>query len=109
MNNDARNDPPPAITILGDPKRLQEVLDTYREEIATYRRELPRLLQEGRAGHYILIKGDKIAGIWPKYGEALQAGYERYGLERFFVHRIDPRDQQCWTFFDAQFPDSCLR
>lgn len=109
MNENGQNDTVPKISILGDPKRIQEVLDRYREEIATYRRELPRLLQEGQAGRHILIKGDKVIGIWPKHADAMTAGYERYGVEPFFVHGIDPRDQHLWAFFEAQFPDSCPR
>jgi hypothetical protein len=61
-------------------------------EIETYRKELPRLLAAGQAGRFVLIKGEKVVGIWDTQAEAIQAGRERYGLEPLAIKRIDPRD-----------------
>lgn len=56
------------------------------KELETYRRELPTLLaQEGK---YVLIHGDKVAGIWDTYEDALKAGYQEFGLKPFMVKRI---------------------
>jgi hypothetical protein len=74
----------------------------FQKEIATYRRELPRLLQEGEAGRYALIKGEHILSIWETSGDASQAGYERFGLdESFCVQKIDPCDPERWAQIDA--------
>jgi hypothetical protein len=62
-------------------------------EWATYLRELPRLVGEGEVDRFALIAGGDVVGVWDTYGEALQAGYERYGLgPAFAVQRIDARD-----------------
>lgn len=76
---------------------------TFQEEIATYRRELPRLLQEGQAGRCALIKGNEILSIWDTWGDANQAGYDRFGLdEPFCVQKIDPRDPDRFAQLDAR-------
>ncbi len=68
-------------------------LEVLRAEIATYFRELPRLLAEGHEGRFVLIKGDQIVGIWDTSGDALQAGYDRFGVgEPFLDQPIDSRD-----------------
>ncbi len=55
----------------------REALKLYEREIATYLRELPRLLEEGHAGRHALVKGDVILSIWDTQGDAIQAGRER--------------------------------
>jgi hypothetical protein len=58
------------------------------KEWATYRRELPRLLAEGQEGRFVLVRGGVIDSIWDTHSEAVDAGYDRFGLERFMVHQI---------------------
>jgi hypothetical protein len=61
-------------------------------ELATYLRELPRLLEEGHDGRYALIKGATILSLWDTLEDALQAGYERFGPdEPFMTQKIDSR------------------
>jgi hypothetical protein len=61
--------------------------------LRAYRRELPRLVDEGEQGRYALLMGDKLVSVWDTYRDALQAGYEKYGLNSpFAVQRIDARD-----------------
>src|SRR5882762_647390 len=76
-------------------------LKLFEREIATYRRELPRLLEEGEAGRHALIKGDEVLSIWDTQGDAIQAGRERFGLEPIFVKVIDPRDPERFALFAA--------
>ena len=76
-------------------------LKLYEMEIAAYRRELPRLLAEGYAGEYALIKGDEVLSVWETQGDAIQAGSERFGLEPIFVKKIDPRDPERYALLDA--------
>jgi len=82
-------------------------LKLYEHEIATYLRELPRLLAEGHAGHYVLIKGDEIVGIWNAQEDAIEAGRERFGLEPIFVKKVDPRDPERFALVFAQKDASC--
>jgi hypothetical protein len=63
-------------------------------EFAAYLRELPRLLAEGHAGRYALLKGDEVLSAWDTQRDVLQAGYERFGLEPFTVKKIDARDPE---------------
>lgn len=63
-------------------------------ELATYRRELPRLLEEGESGRFVVIDGDAVLGTWDTYRDGLQYGYERCGDRPFMVQRIDPRDTE---------------
>lgn len=41
----------------------RQALKLYEQEIATYLRELPRLLAEGLAGHHALVKGNEILSV----------------------------------------------
>jgi hypothetical protein len=67
-------------------------VDAIRTEIATYRRELPRLIAEGHAGRFVLIKGDAVVSVWDTSDDAYQAGCERFGSGPFLAQPIDPRD-----------------
>jgi hypothetical protein len=69
-----------------------EAVRRFRPENIAYLRELPRLLEEGEAGRHALVKGNDVVGIWDTDGDALQAGYERFGDEQVFIKKIDSRD-----------------
>jgi hypothetical protein len=90
----------------------REALTFYESEIATYRRELPRLLEEGHAWRHALVKGDEILSIWDTQGDAIQAGRERFGLDPIFVKTVDPRDPERFALLDAYLnaegKSSCL-
>lgn len=85
----------------------REALKIYAQEIATYRRELPRLLQEGEAGRYALIKGDEVLSVWDTQRDVLQAGRERFGLAPIFVQEINPRDIERFALLVAQLEAEC--
>jgi hypothetical protein len=85
----------------------EEGFRMYAREIATYLRELPRLLDEGYAGKYALVKGDEILSIWDTDNDAIQAGRDRFGLDPIFVMTIDPRHQQRFAWLKAQMGASC--
>ncbi len=67
-------------------------VDAIRAEIATYRRELPRLVAEGHAGRFVLIKGGEVVSIWDTSDDAYHAGCERFGHGPFLAQPVDPRD-----------------
>jgi hypothetical protein len=60
-------------------------------EIQYYRSHLLELLgpEYVNEGKYTLIKGDNAKGPYDTYDEALQAGYDAYGLEPFLVKKIE--------------------
>jgi hypothetical protein len=85
----------------------REGLKHYQREIATYLRELPRLLAEGRARQHVLIKGDQILGVWKEQADAIGAGRARFGSEPIFVKAIDARDPERFALVFAQRDSSC--
>jgi hypothetical protein len=73
-----------------------------QRDLETYRRELPRLLQEGNAGKYAIIKDDQVVSIWETLGDALQAAGERFGLEAVATYHINPLDVERFALAVAQ-------
>ncbi len=61
-------------------------------EWQTYRRELPRLLKEGQAGKFALVKGSEVVGIFATLAEGIAAGREKYLLQPFLVQPIRERE-----------------
>lgn len=90
-----------------NPPRTQSGDPTATPELAAYLKELPRLLAEGHAGRYALVRDDTVVSIWDTQRDVLQAGYERYGLEPFTVKRIDPRDPERFAAIQARARTAC--
>jgi hypothetical protein len=67
------------------PPRAHELLAT---EIATFARELPRLLANDEEGRWVVIHLEELIGIWDTVDDALQSGYERFPLEPFLVRQL---------------------
>ncbi len=57
-------------------------------EMETYRRELPGLLGSGQEGKWALVHGDKLDSVHETQAQAMQTGYDRFGLEIFLVKQI---------------------
>lgn len=55
-------------------------------EMATYQTNLMELLVN--EGKFVVIRGEEIAGAFDTYEEALEVGYNKYGLVPFLVKRI---------------------
>src|SRR5947207_2081024 len=74
---------------------LADSLKPLAAEIASYRRELPRLLQDGEAGRFAVIRGGTVYGTWDTYRDASQYAREKFLLDQpFMVQRIDARDPE---------------
>jgi hypothetical protein len=58
------------------------------QELATYRRELPRLLVKGEVGRFALVHGDSVDSVWDTRRDAVQAGQDKFGAESFLVQQI---------------------
>lgn len=67
-------------------RESQIPVSNAQEEIDTYTRHLPELLQH--QGKFALIKGAEVAGIFDSYRDAVTAGYQRFKLVSFLVKRI---------------------
>jgi hypothetical protein len=61
------------------------------KELATYKKELPVLLKD--AGKYVLIQGDKVAGVYTSQEDALKIGYEKFQLTPFLIKRIEQTER----------------
>jgi hypothetical protein len=57
----------------------------FEKELVTHDEKLPEL--------FVLIKGDKIDGIFDTYSDALKIGCVRFKLEPFSVKQIAPAEQ----------------
>jgi hypothetical protein len=60
----------------------------FARERQTYEAHKADLLQS--EGQFVLIKGGDVLGVWPTFEETLEAGYERLGLQPFYVREIVP-------------------
>ena len=58
-----------------------------KKELATYQNKLEELLLH--EGKYVLIGNGELGGVWDTYEDALQAGYQKFGLHPFLVKRIE--------------------
>jgi hypothetical protein len=67
-----------------------------QKELSTFARELPNLLPTQR-GKFVLIHGHRVDSTWSSLDEALEAGYDRFGLKAFLVQEIT--DQEESLFF----------
>ena len=56
------------------------------KEMETYNARHEELLQH--EGEFVVIQGDRIAGIYPTYEDALKAAYNQFKLEGFMVKQI---------------------
>ena len=84
----------------------ERALKIWETEIATYIRELPRLLEEEEDGHFALIKGNEILSVWDTYRDASQAGREKFGLEPICVMKIEARNVQRYAALMEQIKES---
>jgi hypothetical protein len=73
------------------PTIFPEKLSPLRTELETYYRELPRLLNEGEEGRYLVVKGTTVHGVWDTFRDARQHGGELFGMDSFLAQVIDSR------------------
>lgn len=83
--------PAPASSPPPGPLPLPGRLQLLAAEIATYYRELPRLIDEGQEHRVALVKGDEVS-VWDTTDDALQYAVEKYGMTAFLCQPIDARD-----------------
>jgi hypothetical protein len=85
-----------------------KALVLFRVEIATYLRELPRLLDEGWSGKHAIIHGNDVVSIWDTQNDAIQAAREKFGPDApIFVKSIEGRDSERFGWLKTQLGESC--
>jgi hypothetical protein len=83
--------PGPTIPVEHMPKNMEPAA----ADINAYMREAPRLLREGHDGRYALVCGGQVLSTWDTFSDALQAGYDRFGLDGpFMAQKISARDYE---------------
>ncbi len=68
--------------------QLPEDTGPLATESNFYRREVGRLIAEGHERRWVLIKGEKIIGIWDTRDEALTVATERFFQQSVLVKQI---------------------
>jgi hypothetical protein len=58
-----------------------------RPELTVFENNLPHMVSHHQ-GQFVLIKGAAAMQFFDSYEEALTAGYQRYGLQPFFVKQV---------------------
>jgi hypothetical protein len=61
------------------------------KEIETYQAKLPTLL--AHQGKFVVIHGMDVLGFFDTYADAVQAGYEKCGLDSFLVKQVQEVEQ----------------
>ncbi len=84
------------------PTTTAEERQRLERDFETYRRELPRLLAEGHAERYVLIKDAQVISLWDTQSDALQAGHLLFGEDRFAVNRLNPQDVRRLAWLEEQ-------
>jgi hypothetical protein len=62
-------------------------MTALHQELETYRRNLSTLLNN--EGQFVLVKGDKIVGVFETRQRGLEQGYKLFGLSGFMVKEIE--------------------
>jgi hypothetical protein len=64
--------------------------EDLKTEIQAYESMKNRLVAEGHVGKFALLAKSSLVGLWDTYEDALQAGYQNFGLaERFLVKKVE--------------------
>jgi hypothetical protein len=56
-------------------------------QLETYLKNRPTWVQEGRVGTWVVIHGSDVLGFYISFDAALEAGYDRYGINEVFMAR----------------------
>jgi hypothetical protein len=80
----------------------------FEQELAAFKRELPRLLAEQASQinppRYALVQGDTVHGVWDTEADAVRAGYRLFGLNRFMVKKVEEVEQPIQCLHDLVRP-----
>ena len=74
------------------------------QETAAFSRALPELLADQNAGRFALVHAEHVDSVWDSVDEALEAGYERFGLDPFMVKEIVEREQPIYCSRNVRCP-----
>jgi hypothetical protein len=61
------------------PAEIHQEIQTFEQHYSSIRRKV---------GKYVLIQGSIVVDYFDTYKEAIDAGYEMFGLQNFFVRQV---------------------
>lgn len=64
----------------------------FDHEMATFNARLPELLR-GHEGQYVVIRGEVVAGVSDRPGEAMGLGYDTFGDGGFMIRKVTAEEQ----------------
>ncbi len=77
--------------ILAERAVIPKSMEPLEVELHTLYRELPRLLSDGVAGRFAVIRGTQIDSLWDTRHDASQYAHEKFDDPIFLTQKIDPR------------------
>ena len=65
----------------------------FATEAATFEAQLPSLLGQ-HGGKFALVRGTELVGVFDTEGNALAAGYQKFGPVPLYIRQILPEEQK---------------
>lgn len=75
----------------------------FQTEVRAFEAALPKLLERYDGQYAVIHGGEVLETVFPTYEAALRWGYDRFGLERFYVKQIN--DKEHTTHFMRGFAE----
>ena len=61
-----------------------------KEEVATFGAHIKQIRRN--VGKFVLIQGKSVVDYFDTYTQAIEAGYEMFGLKNFFVRQVNAKE-----------------
>ena len=83
-------------------------MDDLERELAAYRSKLSQMIAEQGEGKYALLHEEQLIDVYGTYEDAIKAGYEKFGLERFLVKQVESMEHVHYITDISPCPTSLL-
>jgi hypothetical protein len=80
---------------------LPESARAQEADCLAWWRELPRLVAEGEENRFALVREGRVVSVWDTYGDAIQAGYDKFGDRPFLTPKITRQELERLQVFLA--------
>jgi hypothetical protein len=84
-----------------------EERERIMRDLETYRRELPRLIEEGHVGRYAVVRDDRVMSVWDTAGDALQAAQIAFGSVPVAVYPVKVQDLERFKQLEQSKSTTC--
>jgi hypothetical protein len=69
-------------------------MEMFEQEVKTFKRMETAL--RAAPGRFVVIKGEDVVGCYDTYRDALQVGYDKFGLDGFFLKELGVAEPVLW-------------